>query len=103
MTLQPRQPSSQLHRIPNSLFSEHVHPAPALAFPLTHHPDLLVSGPSGAVPPVHVRGHYVPGPVLSRHLWQPTAPPPPLQTFGPEVQVPNTQTREATAAGHDSM
>jgi hypothetical protein len=103
MPLQSRQPSSQLHRSPGSLLSSHVHPPPAPAFLLPHHPAPLVSGPSGAVPTVHVHGHYVPGPVLSHHLWGPTAPPPPLQIFGPEVQVPNPQAREATAAGHEYM
>jgi hypothetical protein len=103
MTLQSRQPSSQLHSIPNSLLSEHVYPAPAPAFPLPRHPEPFVSEPPAAVPTMRVHGHYVPSPVLSHHLWNPTVPAPPLQIFGPEVQVPNIQAREATAAVHGYM
>jgi hypothetical protein len=103
MTLQCQQPSSQRKRIPDPFLSLHVHPDPAPAFPLPHYAKPLTPGPSAAGPTMYVRDRHIPQSMLCHRPWHPTAPPPTLQMFGPEVQVLNTQARGGPAAVHEHM
>jgi hypothetical protein len=97
MTLWCHQSAFQLQSIPGPFLSPHIHSAPAPAFPLPHHAKPPPPEPSAAGLTMHRHGHHVLQPSLGHRPWQSTVPHT-LQIFGPEVQVPNIQAREATAA-----
>ena len=103
MTYQYNQPSSRQQSIPNPLLASRAHPNVALASPFMNYAASLTPDQFDADLGVGVHGHHILQSMLGHQLWCSIVSLRTSQIFRPEVPMPYTKPREASATAHDYL